>query len=158
MLKVLALDGMTAPGIIWNSLILPMQVKYKFEATYSEFQNWPQHLNTEWDIVCGHSLGGDSAVRLCNAMKVKPKALMTLGPRYQTDVKPASLWDWFWPYDPAQVMQAPIKNSYNFWTYMPFCSAPMTGALQNTLVGFPYWHGSLPSAPAVQKCFEGLVK
>ncbi len=159
MLKVLAIDGMTAPRIIWNSLILPMQAKYKFEATYSEFQDWPKHLNTEWDIVCGHSLGGDSAIRLCKTMKVQPKALLTLAPRFQTDVKSASLWDWFMPTDSYQTFLAPNAVTHNFWTYGPLPSAPMVGAKENVNVSSLFiWHGNAPSAPAVQKCFEGLVK
>lgn len=161
MTKLLALDGMGAPGIIWNSLVLPMQAKYpQLSPVYSEWENWQDYLPIDFDVICGHSLGGDSAVQFCNYLKAKsrpqPKLLMTLGARHQSA---ASWFDWFLPVSPVQNFTAPNSVTANFYTYGLLPSSPMTGAMENVNVtSLSIWHATIPSAPAVQACLEKYLE
>lgn len=162
-MKILAIDGMGSPGIIWRQLVRPALASHpNLEATYAHWFDLPRLLaeGKHYHIIAGHSLGGDTAVRYCEKLQpsMQPDLLMLLGARYQTDIKQASNWDWLLPYDSAQVFKAPNAVTHNFWTYGPFCSAPCEGATENVRIGLPYWHGSLPAAPQVRECLEAALK
>ncbi len=159
MIKVLAIDGMLAPKIIWNSLIRPMQKRYEFAADYCEWQDWGKHVGTAFDVVIGHSLGGDSAIRLCRYfMKYnvsQPKLLMTLAARHQSWT---SYLDFLFPLG-LQNFTAPNSVTHNFYTWAPLPSSPIKGAVENVNCT-SLWinHGSLPAAPQVHACLSKFLE
>lgn len=144
---------------LYSELGQRVKAKYGSKVAWQDatWDSWSQFALPGWDIVVGWSLGGDSAVRLVNFLKKHkeqlPKVLITICPRYQTDVKSNSDWDFGFIYDPGQMFLAPMKATYNFWSYGPLPSAPMTGALENVNVGL-YGHMLAPEDPDVMAVFD----
>ncbi len=162
--KILGMSGWTdnTGGLLYSQLGDKVKAKYgdKVQWQMAAWYEWPKFEKTPYDIDIGWSLGGDSIIRLVNSLKAHglplPKMLITIAPRYQTDVKSASSWDWFLISDSAQTFAAPIPNTHNFWTHGPLPSAPMTGAAENVNV-FPYWHGNAPEAAGVMKAIDDFM-
>lgn len=157
-MKALIIDGMGAPAIVW-AYLAPIIKLNGGETVYSQWQDWQQHQDADWDIVIGHSLGGDSAIQLCNARSqaAQPKLLMALGARHQSA---ASWFDLLFPLG-IQGFAAPNKVTHNFYTYPPLPSQPIVGAVENVNVSSVLngiWHGNIPSAPQVQACLKNFLK
>lgn len=160
MIKALFIDGMGAPGIVWNALAVPMREKYlgKIEATYCEWQHWMDIRGIYFDVVVGHSLGGHSAIQYCNWHKdagwLQPKLLMTLAPRYQS----ATSWlDFIIPLG-LQKFKAPNNVCHNFYTIGLLSSQAMDGAVENVNVtSLSIWHANVPAAKQVHDCFDRFM-
>lgn len=157
-IKVLGCEGMGDTGALYSYLGKPFIDKYpEIEYQHCRWQDWANYASQDWDICLGHSLGGQSVVDLCNWKKMhnmaQPKLLITLAPRYQSA---ASWLDFIIPLG-LQGFTAPNNVTHNFWTLPPLPSQPMKGAIENTFVGFPYWHATICAAPAVHNCFSKFM-
>ncbi len=161
MIKVLGIEGMGDTGALWSYLGRPMTLKYpgKIEYFHSTWQDWQKYINHEFDVIAGHSLGGDSAIRLCKtktAYKMaEPKLLMTLAARHQSV---ASWFDFLFPLG-LQSFTAPNSVTHNFYTVGLLSSQAIKGAVENVNVtSLSIWHGNVPAAPAVHACLSKFIE
>lgn len=87
-MKILYFEGMLSRPFIQDQLIKPMILEYPTKlGTWSRPWNaaaWPA---LPFDVVIGHSLGGETALRYC-AAHPEVKTCITLDPRHQSN------WSW----------------------------------------------------------------
>lgn len=144
-------------GFVQRAIGTPVVQKYGNKVFYQRcaWTDWGSYMGGEWDMIIGHSLGGESAINFCRmrATPSQPKLLMTLAPRWQSNV---SWFDMLYPFQ--KPFAAPNMVTHNFLTYGFMPSYPVLGARENTNVtSLTIWHANVPSAPAVQKLFWDTV-
>ncbi len=84
-MRILIIEGQFNLPIIRNQLILPMLKRYPgaFEYVSAAWNSGP--LGGPFDIVIGHSLGGNRAINYCSLVHPPPNHLITLDPRWMSN-------------------------------------------------------------------------
>ncbi len=152
MKRILVIEGQGGAPLVKNQLVLPVMNKNpgKINPTFISWRDWQAWRGYRFDIVIGHSLGGQSALDFAAQNPVKN--VITIDPRRQSNW---GIFDWF-RLSRTPFKAPPATDVYNFFEDGFFHGYPVIGAESEQKLSWTT-HLSICGRAEVADCFEKLL-
>ncbi len=159
--KILGIEGQGNFGFLQAGLA-PVIAKYpNVQYTRIAWQDWPKYQNQLWDVVAGHSLGGNAAIQVCRYFAptsvAQPKLLLTIDPRWESNAGWLGVIPIIGMLENLGDFKAPNAVCHNFYQRGIWMHGyPVDGAEENTIVPWTN-HLMIPGSAQVRNCLDSFL-